>query len=316
MTDLMTLKLDLAARAAELAKYLLGEPNEKMSSSSTMRFRGKGSLSIGLQGKHRGKFKDFETSERGTLLDLIKRERACSIAEAIRFAQEFLGRPAEPAPVQPRSVARDESDPLRTERAVCLWNEALSEISGTPVELYLKSRGIELAPDICGRVLRFHPRCPFGEQGKRSPAMIALLRDIHTDEPRAIHRTALTPAGVKIGRKVLGPKKGTAIKFSDHADIHYGLTIGEGIETTLAGMMLGFSPAWGLGDADELGGFPVLAGLECLTILVDHDASGTGQRRALECSQRWTASGAEVFRAIPVRTGGDFNDILRSRIAA
>src|SRR5439155_20079785 len=140
---------------------------------------------------------------------------------------------------------------------------------------------------VSGRVIRFHPACPFGCDGH--PAMVALLRNIRTDEPQAIHRTALTPAGQKLDRRSLGPKTGAAIKLSDDGDVATGLTIGEGIETTIAGMMEGFRPAWAVGDAGELRRFPVLPGVEALTILVDNDASGTGQSNAIECSRRWTS---------------------------
>ena len=33
--------------------------------------------------------------------------------------------------------------------------------------------------------------------------------------------------------------------------------------------------------------FPVLAGIGALTLLVDHDESGAGQRAAEECAARW-----------------------------
>jgi hypothetical protein len=52
--------------------------------------------------------------------------------------------------------------------------------------------------------------------------------------------------------------------------------------------MLGYAPAWALGDAGELAAFQILAGIQSITILVDHDVSGTGQRAAIRCSSRWT----------------------------
>jgi putative DNA primase/helicase len=70
-------------------------------------------------------------------------------------------------------------------------------------------------------------------------------------------------------------------------------------------------PAWAVGDTGELSKFPVLSGIESLTILVDHDKSGAGQRAALECSSRWTGAGREVFRIIPDHCGDDVNDIVQ-----
>jgi hypothetical protein len=77
-------------------------------------------------------------------------------------------------------------------------------------------------------------------------------------------------------------------------------------------MQLSFCPAWALGDAGGLRTFPVLSGIESLTIIVDHDAAGGGQRAALECSTRWTDAGCDVFRVIPDRCGHDFNDIIQN----
>jgi putative DNA primase/helicase len=193
-----------------------------------------------------------------------------------------------------------------------LWSEAISA-RGTPAEKYLTSRQLAL-PDRHEEVLRFHPSCIFGK-GTRHPCMVALYRDIKTNEPEAIHRTALTPDGKKIDRKVLGPKGGCAIKLSPDEDVAEGLTIAEGIETALAGMALNFRPAWALGTAGEVAKFPPLSGIECLTILVDNDASGTGQASALECSERWTRAGREVFRVLPTAIGTDIADVVRGRAA-
>jgi putative DNA primase/helicase len=74
-------------------------------------------------------------------------------------------------------------------------------------------------------------------------------------------------------------------------------------------MRLGYSPAWALGDAGELGRFPVLPGIESLTILTDHDAAG--ETAAMACSARWTGAGREVFRLVPRRPGADVNDLVR-----
>jgi hypothetical protein len=76
-------------------------------------------------------------------------------------------------------------------------------------------------------------------------------------------------------------------------------------------MRLGQRPAWALGGTSELKSFPVLSGIEALTILVDNDANRAGQNAAVQCSARWLEAGREVFRAIPNHTGDDFNDVLR-----
>jgi hypothetical protein len=76
--------------------------------------------------------------------------------------------------------------------ALRLFNEARDPYR-SPVEAYLRSRKIALPSVGAGEWVRFHPACPFA--GQRTPAMICLARDMKTDEPRAIHRTALDPDG-------------------------------------------------------------------------------------------------------------------------
>jgi putative DNA primase/helicase len=186
---------------------------------------------------------------------------------------------------------------------------------------YLGSRGISQLPlpDIHG-VLRFHARCPFGP-GDKYPCLIGLLRNVLSNAPQGIHRTALSQQGEKIGRKILGRKAGAALKLWPDDSVSLGLIVGEGLETVLTaatriedgGTLL--RPAWALGDAGNLAKFPVLAGIESLTILVDHDESGTGQQAALECSTRWTAAGRDVFRIVPNRCGDDLNDVVERTVA-
>lgn len=193
-----------------------------------------------------------------------------------------------------------------------IWSETI-DAPDTLTEKYLHLRGLAL-PERHEEVIRFHPSSPFGPN-TRHPCMVALYRDIRTNEPKAIHRTALTSDGKKIDRKALGPKSGCAIKLTPDEDVAEGLSVAEGIETALAGMALNFRPIWALGDAGETAKFPVLSGIECLTILVDNDASGTGQTSALECSRRWTSAGREVFRVVPTAVGQDMADIIGGRAA-
>jgi hypothetical protein len=106
------------------------------------------------------------------------------------------------------------------------------------------------------------------------------------------------------------------IRLWPDTDVSTGLVLGEGIETTLAaatriehhGTLL--RPAWAAGSAGNIAGFPVLAGIDALTILIDHDVSGTGQRAAETCTQCWLDAGREVIRLMPDALGADFNDLV------
>ena len=205
-----------------------------------------------------------------------------------------------------------ESDAQKTARALRIWNEG-SPVNDTLAEEYLKRRGLELPDD--DHALRYYSPCPFA--GTAYPAMIAMFRDVLTDAPRAIHRVALGPGGILIAKRMLGRVAGCAVKLDADADVEHGLAVGEGIETMIAARMRGFRPAWALGSAGTLKTFPVLGGVECLSIIVDHDPPDKngrqcGQEAAAECSERWTSAGREVRRILPRRQGADMADLAEA----
>jgi len=192
-----------------------------------------------------------------------------------------------------------------TDYARRIWRDSV-DIAGSLAEAYLNSRRLELdTGEDWLRVLRFHPSCPFGSE--RAPAMIALMRDILTDEPRCIQRTRLTSDGSKVDRQMLGPAKGVAIKIDPDADVTHGLCIGEGLETCLSGRLMGLQPAWALGSAGAIASFPVLPGINGLHIFGELDKNGANERAIKECSQRWLSDGHEILVAWP-KAGGDLND--------
>ena len=226
--------------------------------------------------------------------------------ESARSDRTSAGAEREPAhraltPAQPKFD--------RAAAALNLWRSGVDP-RGSLAERYLNSRDLELPDDVAGRVVRFHPSCPWGD-GIRHPAMITVFRSIADDSLQAVHRTALTPDGQKIGRKMLGPVSGAAIKIDADQQVERGLTIGEGFETGLAGRELGFRPVWALGSAGAIAAFPVISGVDALTILAETDDSGANERAARACGNRWASADREVILATP-RVAGDMNDALRS----
>jgi hypothetical protein len=59
-------------------------------------------------------------------------------------------------------------------------------------------------------------------------------------------------------------------------------------------MVFGFAPAWALGSAGGIRTFPVLSGIEALTILAETDDSGANEHAIRKCFSRWSAAGREV----------------------
>jgi DNA polymerase len=254
-----------------------------------------------------GHYHCFVCGAHGTAVDFLMMVEGLDRAAALELlAQE---------PTTIRQIPRlDEvlaETAAKRQRALQLWDEA-KPIQGTLAERYLaETRRIDLAAlsnaDAC---LRFHSRCPFGF-GVRPPCLIALRRDVLSDEPTGIHRIALTVDAQRIDRRCLG--RGGVVKLYPKEQ---RLIVGEGIETTLAaatrvsrwGSLL--QPAWSAVAAGMLGNLPVIGGVERLIILVDHDLNGAGQAAALRCAERWSRAGREVVRLTPKRPGTDFNDLV------
>ncbi len=193
------------------------------------------------------------------------------------------------------------------DRARNIWRASVG-IKRTIAEVYLARRALVLDGDDWHRVLRFNPSCPFGAE--RAPAMIALMRDIVSDEPRCIQRTRLTPDGHKIDRQMLGAAKGAAIKIDSSTKVSCVLSIGEGLETCLSGRAQGYTPAWAVGSAGAIATFPVIAGITRLRIFAENDEAN--ERARLECATRWAEAGHDVAYAIRPSVGKDLNDCLRA----
>jgi putative DNA primase/helicase len=205
-------------------------------------------------------------------------------------------------------TAAPESDPdYRSALALQLWNEGCDP-RGTVVADYLAARGLTLSDDTAGEVIRFHPALKFN--GASVAGMVALFRDVRTNAPCGIHRTFLDGAGAKFDRKMLGRARDAAIKLNADESVALGLHIGEGVETCLAGWLAGFRPVWALGSATAIAAFPVLSGIEAITVLGEVGDGGANHRAAQACAARWIEAGRDAFMVTP-QVGGDLNDVWR-----
>jgi len=202
----------------------------------------------------------------------------------------------------------------RIGRALRVWNEA-GALHGTIAETYLLhrvGRAIDWPED-----LRSHPRCArkINDRVEYHPAVIALLRDIDTNEPRAIQRIFLRPNGSDrlrdaSGKMTLGPAAGCACKLSADSSVTTGLGITEGVEKGLALLAAGWSPIWSTNGTSGMSSFPALSGIETLTIFADADMPG--QSAAKHCASRWNDAGATVRIATPKIEGADWGDALEA----
>jgi Toprim domain len=322
MIALDTLRADVRAYAEHIAIALLGDPSDR--SGAELRFGRRGSLAVTIAGPKAGLWHDFESKTGGDMLALIQREQRCDFVRACEIASEILARSyAEPPRTQSPHNEPSEQDKRRS--ALELFKEA-QPFGGTMAASYLReTRRIDLdvLPGL-DHILRFHPCCPFKPKQFR-PCLLALWRDIVTDKARAILRIAIADDLTKLGMLSLGSTTGAAMKISPDSEVTQGLCIAEGLETALSAMMIEHRgawlwPMWALGGTSGLLSFPVLPGIECLTIVVDRDpinpktGKPPGEDFAAVCARRRLAAGREVIRLTPKTIGQDFNDIIRTGV--
>jgi hypothetical protein len=116
------------------------------------------------------------------------------------------------------------------------------------------------------------------------------MTDPATAEPCGIHRTFLDGEARKIDRRMLG-KQGV-IRISPDEIVRDGLGICEGVEDALAIRLSGWEPIWAATSAGAIVRFPVLQGIEALTIFADQDPPGLAAASA--CVETWRREAREA----------------------
>ncbi|MEM5276703.1 toprim domain-containing protein [Cupriavidus taiwanensis] len=188
-----------------------------------------------------------------------------------------------------------------------LWS-ACTPLSGVAVA-YLKARQCCIPPGDSD--LRFHPalKHPTGHTG---PALVGLITDARTCQPLSLHRTWIQDDGNKADvdppRLLSGGhrKQGGVIRLWPDEAVTGGLGIAEGIETALS-LAWAYAPVWACIDAGNLAAFPVLPGIEVLTIGADNDAAGAASAKL--CAQHWAIADREVY--ISKQAENDLNDAIK-----
>jgi hypothetical protein len=143
--------------------------------------------------------------------------------------------------------------------------------------------------------------------------MIAEMRNAATDEFAGVHRTFLRPDGsgkgdVEPQRMALGSMAGAVIKISADEDVTTGVSVAEGVEDAIGVFKAGWRPIWCCMSAGNLGCFPVLPGIEALTVFADADQPGMDA--AHRAADRWCNAGREA-RVVSPKHAKDFGEALR-----
>jgi putative DNA primase/helicase len=249
-------------------------------------------------------------------LSLVMHVRALNLRESVAF----LAGNMTPTPARVRPAA-DPKDDAFLRRLIADIVGKLGPIRGTPGEQYFSSiRKIDTdaIADVLERTdaIGWHPSVLFREKGhaldgRRLGCIVGIMTDPVTAMPTgAISRTYLTPDLVKVGKaKTLGTPTGI-VRLSRDEDVGAGLHLAEGLETGVDALAKGFRPTWSTGSTSLMASFPVLPGVEALTLFADNDFSGAGLRAAIPAAARWRAAGRETHVYLR-NTIGDLNDAFR-----
>ncbi len=201
-----------------------------------------------------------------------------------------------------------------------LWRET-EPAEGTPVEAYLRGRGITgpIPPAV-----RFHPNAPSrypwnvpeGEKLRTYPAMVAICTAEDGKSAAGLHVTFLLPDGsgraaLRSPRRMYGDLGGAVVQLAPLPEGD-ALAVAEGIETALSFRDLSGAPTWAALSAGGLRRFMPPRGVKLLIVAADSDDSGEGVEAAKVCAERAASRCDVVIQAAP--EGQDWNDALRGKI--
>ena len=342
-TELADIKALLQSRIDSLVRELAPQGSRAgkywMAKNPTRDDKRAGSFWIAMSGVP-GSWRDEATGDKGDVLSLISYITGLDFKHTMQWARDWLGlarlddtaiRTAR-AKVQHSTVNDEarEADLLQRKRgqAFALWLKATDKLGGTPVDTYLRSRGIDMtrlkAPP---RALRCGVRKHL-ESGLVLPCMMALMTG-DTEKPFAVHCTFLAPDGsgkaaVTPARKIWPSFKGSAIRL---ARGETGMTPGEaakqGLLDTLVlceGVEDGLSialacPEYRVWAAGSIGNLAHIALPTCcadVIIAADNDWGKPQAQKQLETAIAALAAQGRPVRVARSSVGKDANDALRA----
>lgn len=260
--------------------------------------RSVGSFCVTMSGPKAGRWQDYASGDHGDILDLVALAINTDGPGAIRWARAWLGlehespedrRRREEAAARMKAQRADaarrqaEADARRRKVAEGIWLSAREDLRGTPVDHYLRGRGIDLqALPHPPRAIRYHAECRYYWTEDLTDPATGEVRTVSRHRPlpamvtaiargRGIidcHRTylALDDAGAWVkaplpdAKKVLTDYTGGSIRLSGEAGPRGGFIrlrqapegarvyVTEGIENALSLMMIralrGLPPAF------------------------------------------------------------------------
>lgn len=244
------------------------------------------------------RFHCFGCGASGDVLDFIQRLHGVQLREAADMLTggDLPSVHIEPAPA---NTAVD-----RLPEAKAIWRNAVA-VQGTPVETYLRSRGLDLPiPDTI--------RCANLRYGTTGPEMPVLVAAVASADNKlvGIQRTYLKPDGsgkatVSKPKLSLGKVAGGAIRCAPAAR---SLILCEGLEDALTLQQEIGQAVWCAAGASMLPSMILPAGVE--EVAIGGDADEAGKAAANKAAETFARRGVKVRVFFPTPPHKDFNEEL------
>lgn len=250
----------------------------------------------------------------GTGYNLVMRMKDVDFPGALEIVKGIV-KPELPQDVTPAVMTM----PERRASLNRVWSAGRPGAEET--EQYLIGRGLskEVA-SMAARSLRYTDGAWLRETSSFSPAILALVTRL-SGQPVSIHRTFLLSDGLRSKKMMppVGDLCGAGVWFGSR--LSHTWIVGEGIESTLAGMQSEYGKGLCVGgqgtgvaalNAYGLEHLEVPGHVRNLVILADNDASFTGMKAAAALAHRvaMRKGQCEITIATPAFTGKDALDTL------
>jgi ATP-dependent exoDNAse (exonuclease V) alpha subunit len=310
---------------------LLGEPNKHMSTTNTLRFGKKGGLLVNIGGDKQGFWMNFESGEKGNLIQLVEREKNLPFKEALNELKErLLGRvdlhripqATKSSAQQTLEKAKDRENRLHS---VADLHQMSKSIQGTIAETFLRTeRKIETTQ--LSEDLRYIPKGTSftykGEQRTTQHATLAAFGRNAEGQLQSVQLTklndqgtrALSREGEKLSKIQYGIAKGSFVTIQEGKGSDR-IFIAEGIETALS-----------IKEASVTGKIVASMGIHNMAnykgsesqviICADNDThkpSSQTHKIIEDTKEHFRDQGKSAIKIEPLNAGQDFNDVLKDQ---
>jgi ATP-dependent exoDNAse (exonuclease V) alpha subunit len=242
--DAKKVEESLRYQCRQVCEDTFGKRNESLSNATNWRYGRKGSLSVLVDGPHRGSFHNFETGEKGGMIQLLMSELGIDFKAALEQAQRMLGGDfTSPLPVKEKPNQKHIRDTGEEQKKRDYINSLIKKsapITVGPGAKYLAGRGITNWENTDLREVK---RVSTGGGNKQirpfSSTLLSLARD-KNGEVAAVQLTYLNPqTGEKIPelaipKRTIGSLQGAFVQINTPPKAPQITFVAEGVETALS----------------------------------------------------------------------------------